>query len=102
MLLLVEDDANTRAGIQQLLESSGYEVRSAASGRAALAVFCEQTPEIVLLDLGLPDLDGALVVRLMQAENPKVPIIVLSVVTSETRILEALRAGALGYLFKED
>jgi DNA-binding NarL/FixJ family response regulator len=102
MLLLVEDDAHTRAGIQQLLESSGYQVRSSGSGRVALDIFREQTPEIVLLDLGLPDIDGALVVRMMQAENPKVPIIVLSVVTSEARILEALRAGALGYLFKED
>lgn len=102
MLLLVEDDADSRAGLQKLLEASGYEVRSAASGHAALSIFREQTPEIVLLDLGLPDLDGTLVVRLMQAANPKVPIIVLSVITSEARILEALRAGALGYLFKED
>jgi DNA-binding NarL/FixJ family response regulator len=102
MLLLVEDDAHSRAGIQQLLQSSGYEVRSAGTGGAAVAIFREQTPEIVLLDLGLPDVDGVTVVRLMQAENAKVPIIVLSVVTSEARILEALRAGALGYLFKED
>lgn len=102
MLLLVEDDAPSRGAIQALLEASGYEVQSAASGNAALRSFRERQPEIVLLDLGLPDLDGAQVVRLMQAENAGVPIIVLSVVTSESRILDALRAGALGYLFKED
>lgn len=102
MLLLVEDDAQSRAAVQTLLESSGYQVKSAESGQAALRLFREQTPEIVLLDLGLPDVDGAALVRLMQAENARVPIIVLSVVTSEARILEALRAGALGYLFKED
>lgn len=102
MLLLVEDDASTRASIRALLEHAGYAVQTAASGRAALALFREQKPEIVLLDLGLPDVEGALVVRQMQAEAPRVPIIVLSVITSEARILEALRAGALGYLFKDD
>jgi DNA-binding NarL/FixJ family response regulator len=102
MLLLVEDDEHSRAAAQTLLESAGYQVKSAESGQTALRLFREQTPEIVLLDLGLPDVDGAALVRLMQAENASVPIIVLSVVTSEARILEALRAGALGYLFKED
>src|SRR3954470_2414750 len=98
MLLLVEDDANTRAVMLQLLEGSGYRVRSAGTGRAALGLFRERAPEIVLLDLGLPDQDGVSVVRAMQAENAQVPIVVVSVVTSESRILEALRAGALGYL----
>jgi len=102
MLLLVEDDAATRGAIQSLLEASGYAVRSAASGRLALQAFRQKAPQVVLLDLGLPDIDGAEVVRSMQAENVEVPVIVLSVVTSESRILEALRAGALGYLLKED
>jgi DNA-binding NarL/FixJ family response regulator len=102
MLLLVEDDAPCRGALQSLLEASGYAVRCAASGRLALQAFREQAPEVVLLDLGLPDIDGVHVVRTMQAENAEVPVIVLSVVTTESRILDALRAGALGYLLKED
>jgi DNA-binding NarL/FixJ family response regulator len=102
MILLIEDDAATRQGIQALVEGAGYKVSSHGSGRAGLRVFQGETPDLVLLDLGLPDLDGVEVVRAMRAARPEVPIIVLSVITSETRILEALRAGALGYLFKED
>jgi len=102
MLLLVEDDVSSSASIQALVEHAGYAVQTAASGRAALALFRRKKPEIVLLDLGLPDMEGAALVRHMQAEDARVPIIVLSVVTSEARILEALRAGALGYLFKDD
>lgn len=102
MLLLVEDDDASRGALQQLLEASGYPVRAAPSGELALRAFRERAPQVVLLDLGLPDVDGVEVVRAMQAENPQVPVIVLSVVTAEARILEALGAGALGYLFKED
>ena len=102
MLLLVEDDAATRSGIQKILESAGYEVSGHGTGADALRAFLAKTPELVLLDLGLPDLDGVELVRALHGARSDVPIIVLSVVTSDARILDALRAGALGYLFKED
>lgn len=102
MILLIEDDVATRQGIQALVEGAGYTVSSQGTGRGGLRAFQLETPDLVLLDLGLPDLDGVELVRAMRAAKPEVPIIVLSVITSEARILEALRAGALGYLFKED
>ena len=102
MLLLVEDDAPTRSAIQRVVEGAGYRVAAYGRGIAALDAFRSNPPELVLLDLGLPDIDGVELVRALRGAHDNVPIIVLSVVTSESRILEALRAGALGYLFKED
>ena len=102
MLLLVEDDAATRSAIQRVVERAGYEVTAHGTAAAALRAFRSQPPELVLLDLGLPDMDGVELVRALRDVHDGVPIIVLSVVTSEARILEALRAGALGYLFKDD
>lgn len=102
MLLLIEDDAATRSAIERVVASAGYQVAAHGSGLSALKAFRSQSPELVLLDLGLPDIDGVELVRALRAADEGVPIIVLSVVTSEARILEALRAGALGYLFKDD
>ena len=102
MLLLVEDDVATRSTIHLILAGAGYSVEPHVRGQSALRAFEAAEPELVLLDLGLPDVDGVELVRAMRARRPEVPVVVLSVVTSEERILEALRAGALGYLFKED
>ena len=102
MLLLVEDDAATRSAIERVVAGAGYQVAAHGTGLGALRAFRSEPPELVLLDLGLPDIDGVELVRAMRQAHDGVPIIVLSVVTSEARILEALRAGALGYLFKDD
>jgi DNA-binding NarL/FixJ family response regulator len=72
------------------------------SAREALAVLDELEPEVAVVDLGLPDLDGVDLIAELRRRRASLPIVVLTIASSEARVLAALRAGACGYLLKED
>jgi DNA-binding NarL/FixJ family response regulator len=101
-VLLVEDDHRQRELVTDVLSDRGLRVTAVPFARDALARLQEIAPDVVVVDLGLPDLDGVDLIRMIRERHPSLPIIVLTVATSEARILAALRAGAAGYLFKED
>ena len=98
-VLLIDDDARIRASLGMLLRRDGYAVSEAASGEEGLHVFAEQDPDVVLVDLLLPDMDGYEVTReLRRASN--VPVIVVSARTGTDDIVLGLEAGADDYLTK--
>jgi len=98
-ILIVDDEPALRRFLRVTLVSQGYTVFEAASGHEALSVAAEHRPDIVILDLGLPDMDGVEVVRLFR-EWTHIPIIILSVRGSENDKIAALKAGADDYLTK--
>ncbi len=98
-LLLVEDDEPTRHAVAANLAAHGYEVRQAADGEEALRLWEEGRPDLVLLDLGLPGIDGLAVVRRVRREATT-PIIILSALDQERDKVAALDAGADDYLTK--
>ncbi len=98
-ILLVDDDAAIQRSTGLLLRSRGYEVVAAETGGAALKAFAERVPDLVVLDLGLPDIEGVEVCRRMRAES-QVPILVLSARTGETDKVGALDIGADDYITK--
>ena len=98
-ILLVDDEPNIQTAVRPLLTSSGYEVISAMTGRAALDAVERQPPDVVVLDLGLPDMDGVDVCRLIR-ESHNVSVIVLSARGSEKDKVRALDAGADDYVTK--
>jgi two-component system KDP operon response regulator KdpE len=98
-LLLVEDDADTRRGIAVYLRARGHEVREAATAAEALAAFEGRRPDLILLDLGLPDLDGATVVRRVRREATT-PVLIISARDREQDKIAALDAGADDYVTK--
>ena len=98
-LLVVEDDAGVRNLIATTLEAHGYRHVRAATGRAAIAAATSQAPDIVLLDLGLPDMDGVEVVKSIRSWS-QMPIIVVSARTEDADKIRALDAGADDYLTK--
>lgn len=98
-ILVVDDEPNIQAAVRPLLTSSGYDVITAMSGRAALDAVERQSPDVVVLDLGLPDIDGIEVCRLIREERT-VPIIVLSARGAEKDKVHALDAGADDYVTK--
>ncbi|HTU15129.1 MAG TPA: response regulator transcription factor [Solirubrobacterales bacterium] len=99
---LVDDHPTFRAGLRALLEASGIEVAGEASGGAS-AVSCalEHRPDVVLMDLSMPEVDGAEATRRMGREAPDIPVVVLTSFSDRTRITDALDAGAVGYLLKD-
>ncbi|HET9520168.1 MAG TPA: response regulator transcription factor [Candidatus Limnocylindrales bacterium] len=98
-VLLVEDDDATRLALSRDLEAHGYRVEAAADGHAALTRWEARRPDAVLLDLGLPDMDGIAVLRRIRREAPT-PILVLSARDSEATKVEALELGADDYVTK--
>jgi two-component system KDP operon response regulator KdpE len=98
-ILVVDDEPNIQAAVFPLLTSSGYEVLTAMSGRTSLEAVERYRPDVVVLDLGLPDMDGVDVCRLIRKDH-QMPVIVLSARASEKDKVRALDAGADDYVTK--
>jgi two-component system, OmpR family, KDP operon response regulator KdpE len=98
-VLVVDDEQPIRRFLRVTLTSQAYTVIEAASGQEALSVSATQKPDIIILDLGLPDIDGVEVTRLLR-QWTQIPIIILSVRGSERDKIAALDAGADDYLTK--
>jgi len=98
-LLLVEDDAHIRRFLRATLVTQGYALLEVETGEEGLAQAAAQVPDLVLLDLGLPDMDGKEVIRRLR-EWSEVPIIVLTARGQEREKVASLDAGADDYLTK--
>lgn len=102
-LLIADDHAVVRAGLTQLLSAlEGVElVGAAANGEEAVALCATSAPDVVLMDLEMPVLDGIEATRRIKAAQPEVAVVVLTSFSDRERILRALDAGAAGYLLKD-
>jgi DNA-binding response OmpR family regulator len=98
-LLFIEDDDSIRLALRLALEDEGYDVREAADGRCGLEAFAQQEPDLVLLDLRLPDISGFEVCRTLRASSI-VPIIIVTAQTDTYDLVAGLEAGADDYVTK--
>jgi len=98
-LLLVEDDAAIRGALIRALTERGHAVSSTPTAMAALQQVLDSPPDLVILDLGLPDLDGYEALRMLRAIS-KVPVVVATARDDEADIVRVLNAGADDYLVK--
>ena len=99
LILVVEDDAAVRNLIVTALETHDYRYHAASTGEQALVEASSHNPDVILLDLGLPDLDGVDIIRRVRSWSQK-PIIVVSSRSDDRDKIEALDAGADDYLTK--
>lgn len=98
-ILLIEDEENIRTFISTTLKNQGYKITSASNGKDGMHLAASLCPDIVLLDLGLPDLDGMDVIKQLRAWSA-VPIIMISARTNEHEKAKALDCGADDYITK--
>ena len=98
-VLVVEDEANICSFIETLLETNGYQAQVAHSCSMGLTLFASHNPDLVILDLGLPDRDGLELIRTVR-QKYMTPIVVLSARTTEQDKIEALDLGANDYVTK--
>jgi DNA-binding response OmpR family regulator len=98
-ILVVEDDDAIRTGLVRGLQQRGMAVLSVGAGLPALELVVKQTPDVVLLDLGLPDVDGLRVLAMIRAVSP-VPVIVVTAQDDDRVIVAALDGGADDYVVK--
>ena len=99
LILVVEDDAAVRNLITTTLETQDYRFLTASTGEAAILEAVSHNPDIVLLDMGLPDIDGVDIIKKIRTWS-LMPIIVISARSEDTDKIDALDAGADDYLTK--
>jgi DNA-binding NarL/FixJ family response regulator len=100
-VLLADDHALFRDGLRSLLEARGVEViGEARNGREAVDLTRRLSPDVVLMDLDMPELDGLSATRLISAEQPDVKVVILTASEEDAHLFEAIKSGAQGYLFK--
>jgi DNA-binding response OmpR family regulator len=99
-ILIVEDDEAIASGLARVLDSHGYRVRRLARGGPATAAASDDGIALVVLDLGLPDVDGLTVCRRLRAARPDLAILILTARDRELDVVAGLDAGADDYLIK--
>jgi two-component system KDP operon response regulator KdpE len=97
--MVVDDEPQIRRALRTSLEAHGYVVNTAGTGQEALVASAESSPDLIFLDLGLPDLDGTEVIRRVRSFS-EVPVIVLSIRDRQADKVSALDAGADDYVAK--
>jgi len=99
-ILIIEDDPSILRGLQLNLGMEGYVVRSAADGATGLAMARSENPDLVVVDVMLPKLGGLEVVREIRAQDPDLPVLILSAKGQETDKVAGLQLGADDYMVK--
>ena len=99
-ILIVDDDRSLRDALRRTLLLAGYEAETATGGEDGLAQIAAQPPDAVVLDLGLPDLDGLEVCRRLRAAGDRVPVLMLTARDAVEDRIDGLDAGADDYLVK--
>ena len=101
-VLLVDDQELFRTGLRNLLAARGIQVvGEASSGRQALELAAKLRPDLVLMDLNMPEMNGLEATRTLREQNPAAQVVILTVNDQADTLAEALRAGAAGYLLKD-
>lgn len=99
VILAIDDEVQIRRLLQLILEPAGYTIKFTATGNDGIIMAGSERPELIILDLGLPDMDGIEVLKKIR-EWATIPVIILSVRNSESDIIDCLDAGADDYLVK--
>jgi two-component system nitrate/nitrite response regulator NarL len=100
-VLLVDDHAFYRTGLRSMLADEGIEVVEARSGAAAVELVARAPPDVVLMDLHMPAMSGVEATRALGETAPAVPVVMLTVSADDRDVVDAVRAGARGYVLKD-
>lgn len=99
-ILIVDDDAQLRHSFEKLLVAEGHDVKISPTGEAGLEIFRKDQPDLVIMDVRLPGMDGLQTFRLMHEIEPKAPVIVMTAYGNTDTAIEATKMGAYDYLLK--
>lgn len=100
-VLLIDDHTLFRLGLKGLLERSGIEVVAASNGESGLQIAKDVQPDVILLDMRMPNMDGLEVLKALRVQGINAPITMLTTSTDENDLVRTLRNGAQGYLLKD-
>src|SRR5687768_7588676 len=100
LILIVDDEPDITCALKDLLEHKGYRADVASTGAQSISLVRQRRYAAVLLDIGLPDIDGLSVLSSFQAIDPKLPVIIITAYTKEEDTVGALNRGAFSYIIK--
>ena len=99
-ILVIEDEPGLQLGLTDLFEEAGYKVRVCGEGRMAMEYATSFSPDLVVLDLGLPDVDGTMLLEHFSNHHPGLPVMVLTARANESDIVLGFKMGAYDYVTK--
>ena len=99
-ILIVDDEDNVRRMLATAFSLQGHETHCASDGKAALSLFSETQPDVVLMDIRMPEMDGIDALKVMRAQQPRIPVILMTAYAEVETAVEALRSGAFDYVIK--
>jgi DNA-binding NarL/FixJ family response regulator len=100
-IVIADDHALFRDSLRSLLEAHGLEVLGEArNGREAVELARKMKPEVLLMDLSMPEMDGLAATKLISADQPEVRVVILTASDEDSKLFEAIKSGAQGYLLK--
>ncbi|MGL5417192.1 MAG: response regulator [Clostridium sp.] len=100
-VLIVDDAAFMRMMIRNILEKNGFEVvGEAASGQAAIDMYIEKKPDVVTMDITMPEMDGIEALKKIKEISPEAKVIMCSALGQQSRVMDAIKAGAKDFIIK--
>jgi two-component system chemotaxis response regulator CheY len=99
-ILVVDDAAFMRMMIRDILAKEGYSIHEAVNGRDAVEKYGELLPDLVTMDITMPEMDGIAALQAIRSEHPEARVLMVSAMGQQKMIVEALEAGALDFLVK--
>lgn len=99
-ILIVDDAEFLRVRISRMLANEGYEIAEAENGAEAVSAYKDDKPDMVLMDITMPEMDGLAALREIQNIDPEAKIVMLTALGQESVVLEAIKAGAKDFIVK--
>ena len=98
--MVVDDDASTRMGCKQLLVENGYDVSEAANGIEAISAYSDFQPDMVFMDMTMPDMDGLIALQEIMVMDPNAKVAMAIVMGQQALVMVALKTGAVDFVIK--
>ena len=104
MILIVEDEEQVRQLYAKFLEKKGYKVETAENGQKALDFLSDNRPDLILLDMNMPELNGKEFLKIIKADDKlkKIPVFIITGIGNAKEIANAISLGAFGYIYKSN